>query len=309
METSLSESTSNPSFRIRSNMIRTIIGLLVLLALISRNSLDPTPFNLLWPHGGVKNLLSLPGALLAGLLYDLFGWCALIIPIYLLLLKSREEARKLRQSSFNLLYFLLLVGFVALCFPPGNRFLSEITGFWGTAASTGLLSFPGRPISLILTSLFLLGNITEYRFNLQVLEISKEIINGAGSYSQRLLAKLGSLIFQFRQFWIGYWASNAAPFLSRLGNLGILGINKLKGKTGSRLAKIFPIGTFESLFSNSTQLFKSRLDTLDAAKLRKNRLRFQTSDHEYKIFQEALKEFERKYYQSYFSKPPGAGGS
>ena len=153
----------------------------------------------------------------------------------------------------------------------------------------------------------MLGNITEYRFNLQVLEITKVILSGVGWYSQSLLAKFGSVAIQFKQFWIDYWTSNAAPYMSRRKDWVFLGITKLKGRAGNRLVKIFPIKTFESLFSNSTQLFKSRLDT-SGANLSENQLRIQTSDHEYKIFQEALKEFERKYYPSYFAKPPSAGG-
>ena len=307
METSLDGSSNNPPFGIRSNMIRSIVGLLILLALISRSSLDPTPFNLLWPYDGVKNLLSLPGALLSGLLYDLFGWCALVIPIYLLLLKSKDPVKKIRQSIVNTLYFLLLVGFVALCFPVGNRFLGEITGFWGTVASTALLSFPGRPVSLILISLFLIGNITDYRFNLQVLDITKVIFSGIGWYGQGLLAKFGRVTIQFNRFWIDYWALNVVPCISRRIEWVSLRITKLKGRAFNRLVRIFPMKTFGTLFLNSTQLFKSRMD-ISGADLGKNQFRFQTSDHETKIFQEALKEFERKYYQSYFAKPPGAEG-
>ena len=308
MTDSVNESSLNPHFSIRSNLIRTIVGLAILLALVSRNPLDPTPFNLLWPYDGVNNLLSLPGALFAGLLYELFGWCALAIPIYLLFLRSREPSRKTRQYLLNGLYFLLLVDFVALCFPTGNQYLNQITGFWGTVACAGLIPFPGRPIALILISLFLIGNLTEYRFNLQLIEIIRLFFSLMGWHTQRLFTICGSALIQLKQFWADLWRSNVVPFLMRQNSWIIGEICKIQGGFVSRLIKILPVNSFSSLFINSTELFKSRTDSTGFVNIGKNRIDPQTSAFEYKIFQEALKEFEDKYYQSYLAEPRNSGG-
>ena len=115
---------------------------------------DPTVVNLVYPSGGVKNLVGLPGALIGGSLVELFGASALWIPL-LLLARALPGRRRLALPA-ALLYgtavLLCTAALHGLASPDaglgpataglaglaGNRWVMGTTGPWAGGAILSL---------------------------------------------------------------------------------------------------------------------------------------------------------------------------
>jgi len=300
---SLNGSSSDNSQLIRFNFIEIFAGLLILAALLSRSSLDPTPFNLLWPYSGIKNVLSLPGALTAGLLFDLFGWSSLFIPLFLLFLKTKVPGKKRSLVLLNPVYFLLLVSLIALCFPASNHLLGVSTGFWGITAHSTLISFPGRPISLLLIALYLIRQTIDYRVNLQIFEILKLVLGILLWYIRRFLGATASGLNQLNRSCTDFWSSSLKPRLLQRNRKAIQAMTRLKQRIGQQLSRTWFVDKTKSVFIDSTKIIKARIDAVVPSGDKYGVDQTKVAADEYEILQNALKEFEREYYPNFMAKP------
>lgn len=284
----------------KSDLIRVFAGLLILTALLSRNPFDPTPFNLLWPLGGIRNLLSLPGALLSGLLFDLFGWTSLFIPAFLLVLRIKSPGKKVRILFLNSIDFLLLVSFVALCFPSGNQYIALFTGFWGVIASDALLSFPGRLISILITLLYLIKQTQEYRINLKIFEISKFLFRFLLWNGQRRMTSLAAGLFQILVGARILWTSKFKPIATKQYQSLAEKLGVYQKRVRDWISRRLLVRSFNHIYLTYSGAIKTKLESLND---REERDKSNSATEEYEIFQEALREFEREFYPEFMAEP------
>lgn len=129
-------------------------GLMLLTALLSARSGDPSLFNLLYPPDGVRNLAGYPGALVGGSLIDLFGVGSLLLPALLgNWFLSRRSRPPFRQYGIHAL--VLAVGLpvllalsgramvtglfsAGLAGQAGAQWIAATTGVWAGAALVAL---------------------------------------------------------------------------------------------------------------------------------------------------------------------------
>lgn len=131
--------------------IGVLLALLLLGSMISFHANDPSLTNLRYPHGGVQNLLGLPGALLGGSLVELLGASALGIPLLLLnwVVLPRGRRRPWSYPAFGagaLLIAPTLHGLVSQTTAPGLN----APGIAGLAGSTWVLATTGLWVGLLL---------------------------------------------------------------------------------------------------------------------------------------------------------------
>ena len=83
-------------------IVRLLIGLGLLIAITSQGRLDPTPFNLLTPNGGIQNWLGITGALIGGTLIECMGQMSVLFPFSLLFVDNSAEQHPLRLMIKNI---------------------------------------------------------------------------------------------------------------------------------------------------------------------------------------------------------------
>ncbi|MCP4754237.1 MAG: hypothetical protein GY866_25400 [Proteobacteria bacterium] len=171
-----------------SDLSKIAFGLVVIVAVLSNGALDPTPISLVWPVDGIRNWFGLPGALFAGFLIDAFGWCALVIPFFMIFLRRNRPLSVWKVFLQDALTIILLVILISLFFPKGDQNLVEYTGFLGYVSNTSLISFPGRLLCL----LFLVGYIFKYISNYGINPLFFLILYQAVRLLLLSLRKLGS---------------------------------------------------------------------------------------------------------------------
>ncbi len=136
-------------------VLKLLLGVSILVSLLSYSALDPNPFNLFRPVDGISNWLGLPGALLAGFLFDFFGIASYIIPVQLILLARRHSILQPKHFIPDLLEFLVLVSFISLVsvslkVPTGIK----ETGMWGNVSLEALSAFPGIINALVILLIY-----------------------------------------------------------------------------------------------------------------------------------------------------------
>ena len=147
--------------------MKIFLGLFLLVAMMIHSHLDPSPLNLLWPDEGIHNWLGLPGALAAGFLIEIFGWCGILIPLFLLILGHKKTIPPWQAFVLDMAVVMLLtIGVAQLMITPmGN--MARITGILGTISSTQLEPFPGRLITILLVVGFIVRYSKHFLLNFQ----------------------------------------------------------------------------------------------------------------------------------------------
>lgn len=126
-----------------------VTGLLVLLALLTYDGQDPSPLNLLTSGEGISNILGLPGALLAGLLFEFLGYTSFAIPILINFTSSNGLRFSLNQFFPLMIELLSLASLYALISRVSENELLIHSGIWGAASKQTLIEFPGLVVSLV----------------------------------------------------------------------------------------------------------------------------------------------------------------
>ena len=173
---------------------------------------DPTVVNLVYPTGGVKNLVGLPGALVGGSLAELFGASALWIPL-LLLARAFPGKRRLALPA-ALLYgtaaLLCTAALHGLASPePG---LGPTTpGLAGLAGSRWVLGTTGPRAGGAILS-FALGFALWHLFYAPWMGMAlRDLQTFAGFFLRRGWAALAGLAARFTR-----WAKGIRRLLPRL---------------------------------------------------------------------------------------------
>ncbi len=147
--------------------VKIFLGLILLVAIISHNQLDPSPLNLLWPEEGIHNWLGLPGALVSGFLVETFGWCGILIPLFLLILGHKKTISLWQAFALDVAVIMLLtIGAAQLMISPTAN-VARITGILGTISSMQLEQFPGKLITILLVFGFIVRYSKHFLVNFQ----------------------------------------------------------------------------------------------------------------------------------------------
>ncbi|MBU3914296.1 DNA translocase FtsK 4TM domain-containing protein, partial [bacterium] len=131
-------------------LIKIIFGLMVCVAIASSNNHDPSPFNLLSPQGGINNYLGLPGALFAGLLKDVFGQMAILVPMFMIFVGTKNIGISWKTAMLMVLELFLLVTLISFMFMKSDSALLKYTGLWGYISNISLAEPSWRNASLII---------------------------------------------------------------------------------------------------------------------------------------------------------------
>ena len=138
----------------RIGLFKLLAAFIILLALISHDAFDPSPFNLLQPVGGVSNLLGLPGALFSGLLTDFLGLTAFIIPFIIVFSGRQRESLNILLLIPELVEILAICSLISLLLSPESPNLYVFTGSWGAVTNATLLVFPGIWPSILILAIY-----------------------------------------------------------------------------------------------------------------------------------------------------------
>jgi len=149
----------------KQDAVKAIAGLLILVSFLTYEVSDPTLTNLLWPIHGVNNAFGVMGALFSGIFFNWFGTSAFLIPCRLIFLRRKVGKKKLIASLENLFTILIINILISLFIAQGSTGLVEYTGLWGYAANSYLVEFPGRLLSLLLVSGWLIRYANHYQIN------------------------------------------------------------------------------------------------------------------------------------------------
>ncbi|NQU63002.1 MAG: DNA translocase FtsK 4TM domain-containing protein [SAR324 cluster bacterium] len=144
--------------------LKIYLGLVLLIALISYDRLDPSPLNLLWPSNDIGNWFGLPGALVSGFLNEIFGLCGFLVPMFLLVFSHKKTIN--RRQAFLLdtaIIMLLTIGLSQIIQTP----VAELTGLLGAISNAKLENFPGELITILVISGFIVRYSIHYTPNLQ----------------------------------------------------------------------------------------------------------------------------------------------
>ncbi len=145
--------------------LKVIAGLILLLSLITQNRLDPSPLNLLWPAEGISNWLGLPGAILAGFLTDVFGWCGFLVPMSLLALVHKNGRNRWQITILDSAAILLVTIGLAQLASQADAQLGRMTGLIGVVSNIYLQEFPGKLITILIVVGFFVRYASHYRVN------------------------------------------------------------------------------------------------------------------------------------------------
>lgn len=148
--------------RFRPELVKIVLGLLILLTLVSQGPWDPDPLNLLWPSKGVQNWFGLPGALFAGFWLRFFGASSLMLVVFLLF--SQSTQRRFSAAFFAaVVHFLAFALLVGLIFPGGHPYLERAAGLYGLIGNQAFSRFGVRFLAVLLLSAFLIKASMGYR--------------------------------------------------------------------------------------------------------------------------------------------------
>ncbi|MDT8445686.1 MAG: DNA translocase FtsK 4TM domain-containing protein [bacterium] len=148
--------------RFHPELIKIVLGLLILLTLVSQGPWDPDPINLLWPSAGLENWFGLPGALFAGFWWRFFGGSSLMLVLFLLFSQS-TRARFSAAFFAALVHFLSFSLLVGLVFPPGHPFLERAAGLYGLIGNQAFSQMGFRFMAVLLLTAFLIKASLGYR--------------------------------------------------------------------------------------------------------------------------------------------------
>lgn len=124
--------------------------LIFILSVMSQGDFDPTPFNLMIPPEGVKNLFGLPGALLGGLLVDFFGKSVVLLPIIFLIIKQSKQSESAFIGLKIILFFLMLNCTLATIFYSYSANIVDNFGFFGLTGYQFFDAYLNSTIGIIL---------------------------------------------------------------------------------------------------------------------------------------------------------------
>jgi len=145
--------------------LKVIVGLILLLSLVTQNRLDPSPLNLLWPAEGISNWLGLPGAILAGFLVDLLGWCGYLVPLSLLAFVHKNGLNRWQITILDSASILLVTIGLAQLTSQADAQLGRMTGLIGVISNIYLEEFPGKLITILIVVGFIVRYASHYRVN------------------------------------------------------------------------------------------------------------------------------------------------
>jgi len=181
--------------RFRPELIKILLGLLILLTLVSQGPFDPDPLSLVSPSTGILNWFGLPGALFAGFWLRFFGWSSLILVAFLLFSQSTKKRffSAFLAASVHFLAFSLLFG---LIFPPGHARVSFFSGMYGLIGNQGFSEYGVRFVGVLVLTAFLIKASLGYRLKGHFLLF---IIQGVLSIAALLGVCFNSLL-ELREF-------------------------------------------------------------------------------------------------------------
>ncbi|MBU2512092.1 DNA translocase FtsK 4TM domain-containing protein [bacterium] len=186
-------------------VFKAVIGILILLALISFNPADPGPFNLLFPIGGIQNILGLSGALLAGFLIEMFGFLGFSIPLIIVFSGRKQESLNFRLLLPEILELLSLVTLVALLIPNDQTSRIQIVGLWGHLSSFYLTDFPGKLISLGVLGAYQLVYFKENRLDLSFISLINLLLFLTYRFFRYLLKLINQNIDKSSKYYVVNW--------------------------------------------------------------------------------------------------------
>ncbi len=122
------------------------------LALLTQGTADPSPFSLVSPPAGLSNWFGLPGSLLAGLLFDLFGFMAYALPLLPLLLRFAKPTPGPLATLLLGIWFLSLVAALGFALTLAGLDAAPFVGIWGMGMVLSLGRILGNlaPLGLFL---------------------------------------------------------------------------------------------------------------------------------------------------------------
>ena len=155
--------------------VKIILGLILFVAMMSYNQLDPSPLNLLWPDEGIHNWLGLPGALVSGFLIEIFGWCGFLLPLFLTVLSHKKSISRRQAVLLDIAVIMLLtIGLAQLMMSPDAR-LASLTGILGIVSNIQLEQFPGKLITILLVAGFIVRYSNHFLLNHHFIEMMQHL--------------------------------------------------------------------------------------------------------------------------------------
>lgn len=162
-------------FRLLLPYAKSILGILVLVALLSYSKLDPGLLNLLSPSAGIHNWLGMPGALVAGFLMDFCGFSAMLLPVFLTVLDHQDHVTRPQAVLLDVSMICLLIIGVAHLVAVFSYPVIRLTGLLGDMATIYLQRFPGSLITLLVVFGFVLRYARYYRFNRYTAQLFQQL--------------------------------------------------------------------------------------------------------------------------------------
>jgi hypothetical protein len=148
--------------------VRIGAGIICLLAIFSRHSLDPSPYNLFKSYDDIHNWLGFPGALIGGFLVDHWGTAAYVLPMLWMFTVYRRHLGLGWGLLLDGLTVMLAAAAVGLILAAVNRPLLQYTGLVGYLAGHHLSQFPGSLLCWSIIIGFAVRHWHDYRLNPQV---------------------------------------------------------------------------------------------------------------------------------------------
>ena len=165
----------HPDYRkSKGQSLKVLLGLILFTAMISQHHLDPSPLNLLRPTDGVSNWLGVPGALTAGFINDLLGWCGFLLPLSLLLLTHTEILNRRQIVLLDSTAIILIAVGMGQLFADVDY--NPVSGLVGTISFRYFGQFPGKLITLLVVTGFLVRYAKHYQLNLHFLIMLSQMI-------------------------------------------------------------------------------------------------------------------------------------
>ncbi len=207
-------------------LIKITSGLMVFAALASFSRLDPSLFNLLSPQGEISNCFGLPGALLAGLINDIFGQMAFLIPILMVFASSKNGIVSWKTTVSIILELFLIVTLVSFVLSKANAELTVYTGLWGHVSNASLSDPFWKNVSLVIILGYQLLFFRLIRLNPILLVVLFELFKLGKHWFFRLMLQVNLKVKKFWKFSSLNWfeplksllAKNYEKSILRMGN-------------------------------------------------------------------------------------------
>ncbi len=215
----------------RIGLFKFFFSMVFLLVLVTYDSYDPSPFNLLIPPDGVKNILGIPGALLAGFLIETFGLMACAIPIITLFSGRQKESFNIVLLIPEILEIFALTTLVGLLFLANDVDMIRICGSWGAVSSALLSEFPGKEISAAILILYQLLYFRENRIDLSAFNLLGLLLLILKTISKRTAGLTKQTSSRMVKYGVFNWTSP-------LTTVAVKSYERISGKIKSRLVLI-----------------------------------------------------------------------